>query len=425
MVAVDPKTFKLLSSVQLPELVPGRNTIAQFQGKEYIYPLGTSHLFRYEWNGKNLTLDPSWGPVSFLEKGQTPATVATPMGDWVVLMTNNMLPSNVSLSVVAISQADPTKIVRINPIPLKPLQKSFLPATLTTDLRNNRIYVWDFGAGKVAAVDFTQDGNMSVAWLQDQRTLGFMPLIGPADKRVLVGTNINPTSTLAELKDVTYTEQVLWRDAATGNILAQSDYFPAASQGVLPAPGYGGLMYDMLSNGHIMALQPTPGAGVSPELEPLVKKILSASSYSNTQTISFVNGIEVTGVNAIGDNVSVTLAKIPSQASQSNMSTPVTVIAVRVPGSSIKDLLALVEASPALKNRQNTGPLADMLGQMSGFLAGPGVSNTSETPRPIQALMELGQNTQIGVGNIVGGNWKQYEFCTPTYNFQRYWYHNS
>ena len=89
-------------------------------------------------------------------------------------------------------------------------------------------------------------------------------------------------------------------------------------------------MYDMLSNGHIMALQPTPGAGVSPELEPLVKKILSASSYSNTQTISFVNGIEVTGVNAIGDNVSVTLAKIPSQASQSNMSTPVTVIAVRV-----------------------------------------------------------------------------------------------
>ena len=174
-----------------------------------------------------------------------------------------------------------------------------------------------------------------------------------------------------------------------------------------------------------MALQPTPGAGVSPELEPLVKKILSASSYSNTQTISFVNGIEVTGVNAIGDNVSVTLAKIPSQASQSNMSTPVTVIAVRGPGSSIKDLLALVEASPALKNRQNTGPLADMLGQMSGFLAGPGVSNTSETPRPIQALMELGQNTQIGVGNIVGGNWKQYEFCTPTYNFQRFWYHNS
>ena len=47
MVAVDPKTFKLLSSCGDSELVPGRNTIAQFQGKEYIYPLGTSHLFRY------------------------------------------------------------------------------------------------------------------------------------------------------------------------------------------------------------------------------------------------------------------------------------------------------------------------------------------------------------------------------------------
>ena len=87
----------------------------------------------------------------------------------------------------------------------------------------------------------------------------------------------------------------------------------------------------MRNDGHIIALQPTPGAGVSPELEPLVKKILSGSSYSNTQTISFVNGIEVTGVNNVGNNVSVTLAKIPSQAGQSNMSTPVTVTAVRVP----------------------------------------------------------------------------------------------
>ena len=168
--------------------------------------------------------------------------------------------------VLAISQADPTKIVRINPIPLKPWQKSFLPATLTTDLHNNRIYVWDFGAGKVAAVDFAQDGNMSVAWLQDQRTLGFMPLIGPADRRVLVGTNINPNSTLADFEDVTYTEQVRWRDAATGKILAQSDYFPAETQDVLPTPGYGGLLYDMLNDGHIMALQPAPGSRCEPEL---------------------------------------------------------------------------------------------------------------------------------------------------------------
>ena len=266
MVAVDPKTLELLSSVQLPELIPGCNTIAQFQGKDYIYLVGTSNLFRYEWNGKNLTLDSSWGPVPYLMKGQTPSTVATPMGDWVVLMTNNMAPSNVSLSVLAISQADPTKIVRINPIPLKPWQKSFLPATLTTDLHNNRIYVWDFGAGKVAAVDSAQDGKMSVAWLQDQRTLGFMPLIGPADRRVLVGTNINPNSTLADFEDVTYTEQVLWRDAPTGKILAQSDYFPAETQDVLLTPGYGGLLYDMLNDGHIMALQPAPGSRCEPEL---------------------------------------------------------------------------------------------------------------------------------------------------------------
>jgi len=190
------------------------------------------------------------------------------MGDWVVLMTNCAGATNSSLSLMAISQADPTKTVRINPIPLKPLQKSFLPATLITDIANNRIYVWDVGAGKVAAVDFAQDGKMSVAWLQDQRTFGFMTLIGPADKRVLVGTNIHPKSTPAEIKNVTYTEQILWRDVSTGNIVAQSDFFTAATQGILPTPGYGGLLYMMHNDGHITALQPVPGAGTRPESEP-------------------------------------------------------------------------------------------------------------------------------------------------------------
>ena len=67
--------------------------------------------------------------------------------------------------------------------------------------------------------------------------------------------------------------------------------------------------------------------------------------------------------------------------------------------------MALVEASPKVSS--GSGPLGSMLGKMTGFLAGQGVSNTSETLRPIQALMQLGQNTQIGVGNIVGGNWNQ------------------
>jgi hypothetical protein len=89
-----------------------------------------------------------------------------------------------------------------------------------------------------------------------------LTIIGPADKRVLVATNINATQQQIEQalnnQGNTYTEQILWRDAATGKVLAHSDYFPAMSPGILVTPGYGGLIYDMLVNGHIIALQVAP-----------------------------------------------------------------------------------------------------------------------------------------------------------------------
>jgi hypothetical protein len=268
---VDPITFKVLDWEQLPEMIGGRNTVTQFQGKDYLYLFGTSSAFRYEWNGQNITLDTSWGPVPYLTEGQTLATAPVIMGDWVIGLTNGGAPTNASLSVVAISQADPNKIVRINPIPLEPGQMSFIPSTLSVDLPNNRIYAMDYLPGKVVAVDFTQDGNMSVAWGPvDQRTISFLTLIGPADQRVLVATNINPNATQQQLEqaakgiDYTYTEQIVWRDADTGELLVQSDYFPAMSPGILITPGYGGLIYDLLYNGHIMALQVAPAFGSPP-----------------------------------------------------------------------------------------------------------------------------------------------------------------
>ena len=55
-----------------------------------------------------------------------------------------------------------------------------------------------------------------------------------------------------------YTEQVQWRDAATGKLLAASDYFSGMYAGAPPAPGFGGILYYMTFNGHIMALQVLP-----------------------------------------------------------------------------------------------------------------------------------------------------------------------
>jgi hypothetical protein len=264
MVAVDPNTFKVKSFVQLPEMIPARNTVSHFQGKDYVYLAGSPNMYRYIWNGSSLIQDPKWGPVPYLLPGQSAGTAACIIGNWVVTFTNTS-PSNQSMSVVAISQADPNKLIRINPIPLKSGEMSEIPSMGSVDLANNRIYALDYLAGKVVAINLNQGtGNMTVAWGPvNERTSSFLTLIGPKDNRVLIGTNINPNTTQKQIQagllgQIAYTEQILWRDASSGKVLAASDYFPAMSPGILVTPGYGGLIYEMLYNGHIMALQVAP-----------------------------------------------------------------------------------------------------------------------------------------------------------------------
>ena len=149
-------------------------------------------------------------------------------------------------------------------------------------------------------------------------------------------------------------------------------------------------------------------SAISPEGGALLKKILSASSFSNIQIISFVDGIEASGVNVGDSDITLTLKQTTTGSNESNTSTPVTVTAVRVPGSSIKDLLTLMEASSKLKGGDSTRTFSSMLSQMGGMLSG---SNASDSTAPLQALMQLGRNTQIGVGNIVGGDWKSPRHC--------------
>ena len=271
IVAVDPITFEVLDWEQLPEMIPARNTVTQFDGNDYVYLAGSSNMYRYVWNGSTLTQDPTWGPVPYLLPGQTAGTASAIIGDWVVTFTNTT-PSNQSMSVVAISQADSNKLVRINPIPLQPGQQSEIPSMGSVDLANNRIYALDYLAGKIVAINLDQStGNMSVAWGPvDDMTLSFLTLIGLADERVLVSTNVNPNITQQQIQQAllgegyTYTEQMVWRDADTGDTLAESDFFPAMSPGILITPGYGGMIYEMLYNGHIMALQVAPALTPSP-----------------------------------------------------------------------------------------------------------------------------------------------------------------
>jgi hypothetical protein len=45
-------------------------------------------------------------------------------------------------------------------------------------------------------------------------------------------------------------------------VLARSNYFDAMTQGNLPTPGYGGLMYDLQQYGGIVATQVIPASKV-------------------------------------------------------------------------------------------------------------------------------------------------------------------
>ena len=52
-------------------------------------------------------------------------------------------------------------------------------------------------------------------------------------------------------------EQITWRDAPTGRVLAESDFFEPLTPGSLIAPGYGGRVYFPTAHGFI-GLQAMP-----------------------------------------------------------------------------------------------------------------------------------------------------------------------
>jgi hypothetical protein len=269
IVVVDSETWKVLDWTELPGDLGSRAAATTYNGNDYAYMVNSTSFFRYIWDGKNITLDSSWRPPQITQTGQTSLLAPMIAGEWVFDFTNGYPPANVSLSVASVSQDNASKMNRINPIPIEPGQQSYISSNSAVDPVNHMMYVMDAGAGKIVGLNYDPiTGNMSVAWTANQTTLTFLSLIGPADQRVLVGSNIHPGTTLTQMVNTpppSYTEQIQWRDAATGELLAASDYFSGMSVGAPPSPGFGGLLYFLTFNGHIMALQvlPEPNNGTS------------------------------------------------------------------------------------------------------------------------------------------------------------------
>jgi hypothetical protein len=133
---------------------------------------------------------------------------------------------------------------------------SLAPPKTCVDIENDMLYSADAGVGKVAGIRLDQaTGELSTEFVVEATTLTFQPLIGPKDERVLVLTNMKGDlplmNVLLDAVSGKYTEQVTWREASTGRLLAESDFFEALTPNSLVVPGYGGRMYYPTNSGFI------------------------------------------------------------------------------------------------------------------------------------------------------------------------------
>jgi len=250
LVAVDPDTLEILHDIDLPEPAVSPHIITTFDGRIAIYIGMMESMRRYYWDPKTrkLSADESW-QVFPMQKGQTAATAPTMIGDWVGVQLNGVGSETVASSVVIVNQKDSKNVKTIFPFgPLKKGEWSFAPPKAGADPENNMIYSADMGVGKVAGIKMDPaTGEMSVAFVLDDMTTTFQPLIGPKDRRVLLLTNMKLNVPREPVKVALFTEnykeQLTWRDAATGRILAESDYFEPLSINGLTPPGFGGRVY--------------------------------------------------------------------------------------------------------------------------------------------------------------------------------------
>ncbi len=258
LVAVDPDTLEVLDHLSLPEPATVPHSITMFEGRIAIYVGVDSGALRYFWDptAKKLSQDTSWA-VKPMQKGQSTADAPAVMGEWMILQTNGLGSETVASSIVAAHLKDATRTKVIFPFgPLEPGEWSFAPPKPTTDHENNMIYSADMGIGKLAGIKLDPDtGDMETVFVVDDMTTAFMPLFGPKDKRVLVVSNMKRNVELEPIQDAMFTgnykEQVVWRDAATGRILAESDFFEPMTFGSLITPGYGGRVYFSTGKGFI------------------------------------------------------------------------------------------------------------------------------------------------------------------------------
>lgn len=259
LVSINPRTLNVLDQVTLPALVAGRPTTARFRDHDYVYLTTATTAIRYLVENGKFTLDESWDPGDIYQPGQAIASAVVVMGDWFVVQTNGS-PAAAPLSVVVINQADAAQRFSAQPFANFPVPDGFptswAPMSVSVDPDHNLIYTADSSPGAIGALELTTDGLRTV-WTVRQRTTEFLALIGPPDRRVLVGTAIPP----GQAPNQNTTDLVVWRDAQTGRELAHTRQLPAMTSGTMIQPYYFGKVFYLGLDGDLLELtaQPAPG----------------------------------------------------------------------------------------------------------------------------------------------------------------------
>jgi hypothetical protein len=267
VVAIDPRTLQVIDQIEAEEFVGGRVTSVRFEGKDYVHLAGSTKIFRYLYENKHLSLDTSWGPVTYRDpaSGRTPATAVVVINDWVVFEGNGTPVTSPAapspwLSVMAINQADASKQFMVQPFKAFPSPRgypiSFSPSAVSADPLRNWIFALDAGPGRIGVLELSSDGLHTV-WTQPQRTTEFLALIGPPQRRVVVGTDVPP----GQPPGANAVDWVVWREETSGVELARSPLLPAVSTGSMVEPGYAGRMYYMAQTNKIIELAVRPSSG--------------------------------------------------------------------------------------------------------------------------------------------------------------------
>ncbi len=266
LLAIDPNSLEILDEMALKEPASSPHIITMYNDKIAIYFGADMNAYRYFWDpiAKKLSKDDTW-EVNAMMKGQTTAAAPSVIGDWIAIQTNGAGSEVLASTIVVVHKDDISRTNKIFPFgQLKKGEWSFCMPKPITDPENNMIYSADMGMKHVAGIKLDQEtGDLELKFVANNITNTFQPLIGPKDKRVLLLTNIKQNVKLESIQiamfTANYTEQLTWLDAATGRLLAESDFFEPLIPNSLTTPGYGGRVYFPTKKGFLV-------------LHPLAKK---------------------------------------------------------------------------------------------------------------------------------------------------------